>query len=273
MARAGVVGTKVTQIKPPPPRAKGAQGGDADSNLPFNSPLNTIAGVSNRVLKTGFIREAIDTPGRGRFSLYFQFNPTDITFSYAFNNNNIPPAFAADSERKFSNLDSDQSISFSLLFDRTYEVWRGEPSIVGGRPGPGVLGALWDVRAAERLIGITDNLDTAPQSNEVEVFLGEGEHALNFAGYFSSMAAGFTRFDANMTPTRAAIEVSLIRTFQTGAGAAGGDASTDANGNPLITSDSKNADGSPVNIIDSVVANAGNASSGSGSGSGRSRAS
>jgi hypothetical protein len=117
-----------------------------------------------------------------------------------------------------------KTVSFSLMFDRTYEVWQGDPlrPSDGSKPGPGTYGALWDVRAAERLIGIYDENPEAPgqvsildcQLSNYSSQTSDKLAPLNFTGWVSGLAVLFSRFDMNMIPTRCEMSLTMTVTMK-----------------------------------------------------------
>src|SRR5207302_8856234 len=112
-----------------------------------------------------------------------------------------------------------QSITFQIEFDRTYDVWefmiangRGSEGRPFGPDSPGRAGVMWDIRAIERLLGLYDSVVTnadgkanpqAPSgqaiSPAVDVFFG-GPGALSFRGYFTALDAELQRFNQYMVP-------------------------------------------------------------------------
>jgi hypothetical protein len=115
------------------------------------------------------------------FYAFSLFNPAEIDATYGFDP-------SSDAQLPISQINSQvgngggvltQTVSFNLLFDRTYEVWNGPqhlpPSANYGfgqqevtapkNGGPYRFGVLWDVWAFERLCGIFQQADgVAPQS-------------------------------------------------------------------------------------------------------------
>jgi hypothetical protein len=125
-------------------------------------------------------------------------------------------------------------------------VWRGPNNIPPGQinssygPGPYKYGVQWDIWAIERLLGvfgqwnggtpsgpplgqIVDVLfaDPAnPQSNNGFNFIGPTFNtggAINITGWLQGLSVAYTRFDANMTPTRASVDIELQQVYSPGA--------------------------------------------------------
>ncbi len=179
------------------------------------------------------------------FKCYFLFNPNAIDKSYQFDST-VTGALPAQyqnpaTQGEGAGLVLNQQINFSLLFDRTFELWAGPfqtdtRNAVPSGPGPYKYGAQWDVWAVERLVGVYGQAagkgpsgppvasevdvwfaDTSnPQSNEVTTGAGSISTvggALHFQGWMTSLSAEYTRFDTNMVPSRAAVSVSFLQVY------------------------------------------------------------
>jgi hypothetical protein len=107
------------------------------TNFPFDSRINRIA--ANGLYSSGAFTSKVRV-GAGymttvgldsrTYSCIFQFNPTEIDMSYGFDSSVtalLNPSFlSSDAGTQSSQgLMLNNSISFTLLFDRTYEVWTG----------------------------------------------------------------------------------------------------------------------------------------------------
>jgi len=214
------------------------------------------------------------------FKVFFQFNPNEIDLAYTFddsvigalnpqyyNNGALSAAGLTNSIDSPQGLMLNQQISFTLMFDRTYEVWTGTNmrstydmgSIKGPKAktsydtsqGPYIYGAQWDVWAIERMVGIFGQAsgqgpNGPPASSIIHVQFGSastdqggvggvpitsssspgtagvgntskswhnGGRALGFTGWMTGLEAAYTRFDASMVPTRAAVQLTFERVF------------------------------------------------------------
>jgi hypothetical protein len=162
------------------------------------------------------------------------------------------PATAAGTQSQ--GLMLNQTISFTLMFDRTYEVWTGPakaPNASGadGDPtsgkGPYRFGVQWDVWAIERLVGIFGQWNGSPPSgppaaslctvqfggknlsnlssftnpqnpqgyNAANDVAADSGYAMAFQGWMTSLEVTYTRFDAGMVPTRAAVSVAFEQIY------------------------------------------------------------
>lgn len=268
---------------------------EPSSNLPFDPRIarkwtfnqktgdQTSGGFTPGVRVNSGAMSTIGPNGQ-MFTTYFQFNPTEIDIAYGFDDSVIGalnPVYLdpTDQSTASQGLMLNQSVSFSLLFDRTYEVWTGPaaapttlagqqlssqqgisglPNVPGAGPngssvtaggnnfqdplggrGPYMFGAQWDVWSVERLVGIYGqwkgqgpsgppassliyvqfspmNLSLASSMPGFNGDFGAGStqsYAPAFAGWMTSLEATYTRFDAGMVPTRAAVSVTFEQIY------------------------------------------------------------
>jgi cell wall-associated NlpC family hydrolase len=166
------------------------------------------------------------TQAGGDFRLFFMMNPTTISTYNTLDMNNISNSQTSSAANNSVPLiQSSQTISFQLIFNRMYEVWQGNML------GPSQLGVRWDVRALERLLGMYDanqpNLPSQsfnatgwgnygsigqPYSTPVQVVFG-GVNSISFQGYIAECDYTYTIFDVNMVPVECTVNVSVQRTF------------------------------------------------------------
>lgn len=187
-------------------------GTNATAGLEANSPLLNQGLGLGRGLWRGRIREnnpEVMHPGDSQpYEVYFMFNPTDIAVEYGFNTDLIPPQNAAPEDLAVPLMTTGVGMGFSLLFDRTYEVWQG------GLDGPGKYGCLWDVMMMEKLLGlgIQGNYATAT-GRPVTVLFGPEDRSIRTTGYFTQLSVTYGTFDMNMTPTRCRMDVRLATRY------------------------------------------------------------
>lgn len=183
---------------------------------------------------------SIQTLGSPRFTCFFLFNPNEVDKSYAFDpsaTGALPAMYQPSATQgELQGLALNQTFSFNLLFDRTYEAWQGPlPSQNQTKwgPGPYQWGAQWDVWAVERLVGIYGQAyggtpSGPPVASQVRVNLANsknpqslarntrGGSSLTFTGWLSSISVQYTRFDASMVPTRASVALSFLQIYANG---------------------------------------------------------
>jgi hypothetical protein len=167
---------------------------------------------------------------RGNFKVYFMLNPESIAIATDITTNNASPTAQetlSPGSQEAAYVMQAQTISFTLVFNRMYEVWMGNYKGAGGGVGPSDIGCLWDVRAVERLVGMFDVIDesksigqglaggshNAPASRPVQVVFG-GPKAIQFVGRIASLATTYTLFSREMVPIQASVDVSVIRQYQ-----------------------------------------------------------
>lgn len=205
---------------------------DPRNNLPFSRYFmsqqvnfqgftGTTPLFSERHLVRGGIGQAGGQAGGkrpgGNFMCYFMMNPSSLSVSYALDSTPV----AAFSQSGASNstpavsTTQNSTISFQLIFNRMYEVWRGDT------PGPSDIGCRWDTRALERLIGIYDNIDPSnplgshgaalpyPMANPVQAVFGN-QNSVIFNGYITSLSYEYTLFSKDMIPIECYANISIL---------------------------------------------------------------
>lgn len=223
--------------------------GEPTSNLPFDIRIQRRILTKDQIQVTSG-RITTDTPSIQPHitpvSCYFLFNPAEIDSTYGFDTSQfatLPPQLQNSDPQSIGTQKSfalNQEKSFNLLFDRTYEVWTGSNSAIpqDGFGGPYRYGVMWDVWALERILGIYGQYagqqpPNGPLTSIVSVELGgtiipntggnilgtsptptgAGLNFLQFFGWFTGFSVQYTRFDANMTPTRCAIALTFQQTY------------------------------------------------------------
>jgi hypothetical protein len=250
---------------------------DPRSNLPFapqfsNRVIASISPDDAKVAKFGYLPNSILVHGGmselmtntdisgdplkaqlkqrngGPFLVYFQMNPQNIATDCS-----IDPNMASPSQTDPAALQAgpylvqNQSISFSLTFNRMYEVYMGGfKNPKDGGPGPSDIGVRWDIRAIERLMGIYDAQklfpgskgkgpggkglagdtglgtwgagDRPPQALSIQVVfggpMGNAANGYMFQGLISSMDYTYTLFSSDMIPLEAQVDIGIMRVYQ-----------------------------------------------------------
>jgi hypothetical protein len=244
-------GTQITNFfnDDPSPIDGSGPGGMAGHNDPQdNRP--TFWDRATSPFTKNLLHGSMKTVQAPHFTVYFMFNPQSVDFKYGFTQGSIPIAEQDTSLQNDAQLLMNQTITFSLLFDRIYEVgyWEWSKKNGGAAPnlsfpvtdlwsfptGPHTDGVNWDIRAIERLIGIYDvtrsakpappgdlknpspapgqliSNDGIPMGNAVDVALGSMAAPI-FRGYVGGLTVNYTRFNEKMVPVRAEVEVTLFR--------------------------------------------------------------
>jgi hypothetical protein len=159
------------------------------------------------------------------FRCYFMMNPQTISVSVGITTDNLSPLQQDPSMWQSGGYPiTNQTVSFTIYFNRMYEVWRGDPN---GPPGPGTEGCRWDIRALERLMGIFDAAidkggivglgnngwgEWPATMMPLQVVFG-GANSLQFQGVIAGFDYTFTMFDVNMVPIEAYADIQVMRVF------------------------------------------------------------
>jgi hypothetical protein len=201
----------------------------------------------NIQMRRGFMVWDKPQPGYGsnRARVNFLYNPTTVTANYALN-----PSSALTAALLFSQggaglkaapmAPMSQSISFSLLFDRTFELWnhyttKGVPSNPNGVMDPHARGVLTDVLALQQYTGQLANSTFQDQGGGSQaigannspamtstfqlqgiqemtlgwVYFG-GAYGAFYYGYISGFTVTYTHWTQYMVPMRCAVDVGFV---------------------------------------------------------------
>ncbi|WP_157247807.1 hypothetical protein [Nonomuraea typhae] len=145
-------------------------------------------------------------------TLNFLYNPTGFSTTYSIN-----PVNSSWDKVLFQDPGNDdgyqikgklgQTLAFSLLFDRTYEVWKGDEE-----------GTWNDVRAALAVAGAveTSKADIATPGEigimkirRADVYFGHNG-GMVYTGAITSLSVGYTLFSDKMIPFRTAMSISMM---------------------------------------------------------------
>jgi len=230
------------------PTLSGKPGITVFENPTFHPNILTVGGANtatnptirkNFSSKVGNIYRGIIVAGAGvggvsgniQYKVNFLYNPSTISESRSIDlNSGVLPAYARRPDDPGSYATSlNTTISFSLLFDRTFELW--DSGYVGTLAG--TYGARVDVEAFYNLLGInitqvqtnTQRQAAPPAINPAKVtnvvqgpmqlvpanlYFGESSKgALSYFGYISGQNVTWTHFASNMVPSRCAVDVSF----------------------------------------------------------------
>lgn len=235
----------VTQYSNPPLPMTAFQG----------AAVNPYGGDPNwPVQRVGVMRNipgSLPNPGEVNY-LYFIYNPNQIVASFQTNLSSVPPAYLygtssvqnvnaaqdttggqlsnlGSSGSSVPNLTSSQTVSWSLIFDRTYDMMYDQ------RPNEN-RGVLKDTAALYSLMGTFESSGAVPISTPVQCVFGmtASGQLWGFTGYISSVNITYGIFRHNMIPSRCEIDLQMICTYvaaQAPAGA-GANAATNVTVNP-----------------------------------------
>lgn len=165
----------------------------------------------------------------------FLYNPSTVSASYYMSNSSVSSSYLFPTGFNSSNLTVplNQSVEFSLLFDRTYELWQQYDSIglplQSGVNNPAVSGVLVDIQAMEQFTGMNvaysdgNTTTTSPTSGSLVghqgimqlipsyVYFGGNSAALSlwYYGYISEWDVTVTHWTQYMVPMRCVINVTF----------------------------------------------------------------
>lgn len=187
----------------------------SQANPPFDPRITTLspAGGVSINLKRGRLVTMDQTADVG-WTLRFLYNPSTINLSHGLDLNLLEESARSEFDASTYNGDTQSSLEWSLLFDRTYETWdRKYRDTKVGR-----MGVYMDVRALYGMLGMVDqnptkdlDLITGPMTaSPVQVYFGGSKlDVLSYYGRLSSVSVQYTHWTQRMVPNRAVIGLSM----------------------------------------------------------------
>ena len=171
------------------------------------------------------------------FRCFFMMNPSSVASSATIDTTGVASPFTQTQALQAAATYpmQNQSYTFTIMFNRMYEVWQGNVGNPhpdkGGKDGPSQLGVRWDIRALERLMGQFDAVDNPgspgsgtigegsfgpgdypPQSLPLQIIFG-GSKSIQFQGVIVQMDVTYTMFSADMIPTEASVDIGVMRLY------------------------------------------------------------
>lgn len=211
---------------------------------PFDSRITTLAfplqGGEFGTIQRGFM--VWEQPVGGYSStaqVQFLYNPSYVSADYTMSNSSVASAYLFPTGFNSTNLrvPLNQSVEWSLLFDRTYELWgqydsQGLPqqSNNSSQNNPAVVGVLADIMAMQQFTGMFvayssgSSTTTTPSSGSLTgwqgimqlipsyVYFGGSGSALNslwYYGYISEWDVTITHWTQYMVPMRCVINITF----------------------------------------------------------------
>jgi hypothetical protein len=157
--------------------------GYPDTNPNFSPNLTTLAfpmvgGISQNISRGFIIWDQLVSNRWGHCEVSFLFNPSAVQATYACDASDIGStvAFHDQADDTILHLPLQQSVSFSLLFDRTYELWgsygpngvakqnAGEHLNAASISDPHLSGVMADINMFKKLTGMFDNNNLGTQN-------------------------------------------------------------------------------------------------------------
>lgn len=207
---------------------------DPRTNLPFSAAFQrngslrfvppNVKGASSISPSQALVRGGMVDLSTHEFKCYFMMNPQSISTDCSINTSALSPLQQApDFVQSGGYFVTNQTVTFTLVFNRMYEVWQG------GVKGPSDIGVRWDIRALERLMGLYDAVadkgggttgvgnygigSFQPVAMPVQIVFG-GPNSMQFQGVFAGFDYTYTLFDVNMIPVEATADVSIMKQYQ-----------------------------------------------------------
>jgi hypothetical protein len=165
--------------------------------------------------------------------LRFLYNPSEIAVNYSPDMEYAPPpASTVDPNARGNFMGATGSLSFAILFDRTYETWNQslDPNNNAGGYDVQQYGCYVDVRQLYLMFGMLDFVDlggspgqgtqnqlvvggyevqTSPMiPTPIQVYFG-GKKSLTFYGRCTGFNVTYTHFTRAMTPNRCVVNLSM----------------------------------------------------------------
>lgn len=232
------------------------------------------------VLKHGYMQWYKPMPGYSNVAhVYFLYNPSTVSASYPASDSSVAASLMFPTGFDDTNLRVPlyQTVEFSILFDRTYELWQSVGPDANTDPGssgnnPAVVGVLADIIQMKQFTGMnigytTQNSDSpnTTSSSSIQpgqqgivqmvpsyVYFGDTNN-LWYYGYVSEWDVTITHWNQNMVPMRCVIDISwailpLPQTQAGGSGSVTNSSNTNWSVNPPSTSGTVNI-GTPNNPV------------------------
>lgn len=207
----------------------------------FDSRITTLVyplgGGQYGTLQRGFmIWEQAIAGYSGKAQVNFLYNPSEVTADYYMSDSSVGASLLFPTGYNATNLrvPLNQSVEWSLLFDRTYDLWQqydaqGLPlqSVGPGDNNPAVVGVLADIRQMEQFTGMNvaystgNSQTTSPSSNTTlagyqgimqlipsYVYFGDANN-LWYYGYVSEWDVTVTHWTQNMVPSRCVMNITF----------------------------------------------------------------
>ena len=231
----GKPGTVVYQNPPFHPNILNVGG----SNASINPPVNTTIGTKG--LRRGFINTVVSTSAAGKpagYRVNFLYNPATIYESRLLDlNNQVLPSYARNpADPSNYNTALNTTVEFSLLFDRTFELW--DSNYIGTQAG--TYGVRVDVEAFYNLLGINQSQVTSQHSligvtngvpqygtssstvqgsmqmTTVNIYFGQSARSvLQYYGFINEIDITYSHFTLDMVPSRCEVDVTFTVMAQT----------------------------------------------------------
>ncbi|MGW3763121.1 hypothetical protein [Streptomyces sp. NPDC005131] len=192
---------------------------------------------SNFGLMRGYMTTAFPKGGKSKtnrfYMLNFLYNPSAVSVNHSTDaaNQVMPPYTRSDLDDGVPLVAAGGTLSFGLLFDRTYEM--SDPTKFDTVEG--TYGVMADIHVLYNLVGINTSQDAQatdgqekPTSGSVVGIMqmspvwcrfGQARHSfkdklpnlsrMEYFGYINNIGITYTHFSQRMTPVRCAVDISM----------------------------------------------------------------
>lgn len=209
--------------------------------------INPYGGIDHYpISRVGTLRNVMGSLGPDKqYILNFLYNPGEIDVSFAVDQAAMPANYLTTSYDPYGfnavtvPLTGSQSVTWSLLFDRTYDMMY-DPDPNGNR------GVLKDVGALYLLMGTFTSDAAVPMSTLCEVVFGQTDNGniWGFTGYIAGANITYPIFRHNMIPSRAQVSITMTTVYVSPTIPSGG-TNSDGSGPPASTPDPASSSSGP----------------------------
>lgn len=195
-----------------------------------------LTGTARGTLKRGYMVWAKPISGiTSRATVHFLYNPSTVEADYPLSDSTVAASllFPTPGDKADLRVPLQQTVSWSILYDRTYELWEsynadGSPKFGLGADGnnPQVIGVLADIFQMQQFTGMTASYNSGglpTPAGTKNLFLGHqgilqlvpsyvffgGAQALSYYGYVSEWDVQITHWTQYMVPMRCVIDISF----------------------------------------------------------------
>jgi hypothetical protein len=177
--------------------------------------------------RLGVIRNVPGVLGKQQIALYFIFNPNEIVVQFETSQSQIPYNYiygvgpnnpgslgSYSGSKAIPNITSAQSVSWSLIFDRTYDMLYTPNANTNADVNRGVLR---DTAALYNLMGTFEGNSGTPYSTPCRVIFGRNggpsNNLFGFTGFISGVEITYGIFRNTMIPSRAEVDITMTAVY------------------------------------------------------------
>ncbi|MFE4681536.1 hypothetical protein ACFRNJ_11960 [Streptomyces sp. NPDC056721] len=195
-------------------------------------PTVVYSGDYNQSLTRGWIIQESAVKGT-RYRCNFLYNPSVVSVSHSINTNVLADQNAIDPNdvsQGTAILPLQQTVSFSLLFDRTYELWDSTKLSGDTRYDVATMGVGYDILSLYKITGIATTITVDGKADDtvtdtsfskgsftkgatgpmlwVPVYVVFGDF-LDYYGVIQQLDVQYTHWTTSMVPSRCQVNVTM----------------------------------------------------------------